>query len=127
MTLLASFFLPSSSLTNMYVCIYMYLSVRSLSSEGVGRRESGHLGVDVERTMLPEREREREKEGYTEIEAMWMTTFIIVCQLGRGDKWIECPDYGRILISEGVVLCTDFNGGPEDVSLLERWAQTEVS
>ena len=43
----------------MYVCMYMYLSVRSLSSEGVGRRESGHLGVDVERTMLPERERRK--------------------------------------------------------------------
>ena len=31
----------------------------------------------------------------------------------------ECHDYGGVLISEGVVLCTDFNGvelGPEDVS-----------
>ena len=31
--------------------------------------------------------------------------------------------FGGVLISEGVVLCTDFNGvelGPEDVSLLER-------
>ena len=35
----------------------------------------------------------------------------------------RCPDYGGVLISEGVVLCTGFNGvglGPEDVSLLER-------
>ena len=32
-------------------------------------------------------------------------------------------DYGGVLISEGVVLCTGFNGvelGPEEVSLLER-------
>ena len=32
-------------------------------------------------------------------------------------------NYGDVLISEGVVLCTGFNGvelGPEDVSLLER-------
>ena len=36
---------------------------------------------------------------------------------------LKCPDYGSVLISEGVVLCTDFNGvelGDEDVSLLER-------
>ena len=36
---------------------------------------------------------------------------------------LKCPDYGGVLISEGVVLCTGFNGvelGPEDVSLLER-------
>ena len=35
----------------------------------------------------------------------------------------EVCDYGGVLISEGVVLCTDFNGvelGPKDVSLLER-------
>ena len=35
----------------------------------------------------------------------------------------RCPDYGGVLISEGAVLCTGFNGvelGPEDVSLLER-------
>ena len=36
---------------------------------------------------------------------------------------LKCPDYGGVLISEGVALCTGFNGvelGPEDVSLLER-------
>ena len=36
---------------------------------------------------------------------------------------LKCPDYGDVLISEGVVLRTGFNGvelGPEDVSLLER-------
>ena len=36
---------------------------------------------------------------------------------------VKCPDYGGVLISEGVVLCTGFNGvelGTEDVSLLER-------
>ena len=36
---------------------------------------------------------------------------------------LKCPDYGGVLISEGVVLCTGFNGvelGPKDVSLLER-------
>ena len=35
----------------------------------------------------------------------------------------RCSDYGGILISEGVVLCTGFNRvelGPENVSLLER-------
>ena len=35
----------------------------------------------------------------------------------------RCPDCGGVLISEGVVLCTDFNGvelGPEDVTPLER-------
>ena len=35
----------------------------------------------------------------------------------------RCPDYGGVLISEGVVSCTGLNGvelGPEDVSLLER-------
>ena len=34
---------------------------------------------------------------------------------------LKCPDYVGVLISEGVVLCTGFNGvesGPEDVSLL---------
>ena len=36
---------------------------------------------------------------------------------------LKCPDYGGVLISEGVLLCTGFNGvelGPEDVSLLEK-------
>ena len=36
---------------------------------------------------------------------------------------LKSPDYGGVLISEGVVLCTGFNGvklGPKDVSLLER-------
>ena len=36
---------------------------------------------------------------------------------------LKCPYYGGVLISEGVMLCTDFNGvelWPEDVSLLER-------
>ena len=36
---------------------------------------------------------------------------------------LKCPDYGGVLISEGVVLCTGFNGvesGLKDVSLLER-------
>ena len=36
---------------------------------------------------------------------------------------LKYPDYGGVLISEGVVLCTGFIGvelGPEDVSLLER-------
>ena len=35
---------------------------------------------------------------------------------------LKCPDYGGVLISECVVLCTGFNGvesGSEDVSLLE--------
>ena len=43
---------------------------------------------------------------------------------------LKCPDYGGVLISEGVVLCTDFNGvelGPEDVSLLERCPLLGVS
>ena len=36
---------------------------------------------------------------------------------------LKCPDYGGVLISEGVVLCIGFNGvelGSEDVSLLDR-------
>ena len=36
---------------------------------------------------------------------------------------LKYPDYGGVLISEGVVLCTGFIGvelGPEDVSLLQK-------
>ena len=43
------------------------------------------------------------------------------------DAKLKCPDYGGVLISDGVVLCTDFNGGPGDVSLLERCPLSGIS
>ena len=51
-------------------------------------------------------------------ESFGVRFLILKCLYG-----MKCPDYGGVLISEGVVLCTGFNGvelGAEDVSLLER-------
>ena len=99
-------------------------------SKAIGRSSTNHIHPHQPRLPPPlpyQRTTKRENATPTATAKVKTSECECICgcgnsKSGRGTK-LECPDYGGVLISEGVVLCTDFNGvelGPEDVSLLER-------